>query len=83
MNNKTAVRLKDSPLIYQEITQPCLHCEDGIQEYWCYKCNGSGEGMSDGYNCSDCHGWGSREVECDDCDGRGWIYVEVEVPAYV
>lgn len=54
-------------------TALCPDCEDGVREYLCSTCNGSGEGPADGTRCWFCKGPGVFTKSCVTCDGTGEV----------
>jgi len=57
----------------------CPKCDgEGYISEYCVSCNGSGEGMHDGYICRTCKGKGACLVECDECNGIGEVDDEYE-----
>ncbi len=51
-------------------TDECEECEDGTFEIGCSTCNGSGEGMYDGFTCHACKGKGVVLMECNEYEGE-------------
>ena len=49
----------------EELIEQECDCTDGLVDFVCTNCNGTGEGSKDGSLCSICHGDGEMEEFCD------------------
>ena len=57
----------------------CPECEGmGFIDACCGFCSGSGEGMYDGSRCHACKGSGDGSYQCPECDGEGTVDVEID-----